>query len=105
LVTTEPQNLPSTTDPYAKGADGVTLLGTRTYTTPTGKTVSMNKYAYSKSGVTGEYWYSSEVPFSIVKSDTKMTVVGKEVNTLMELQDFGTGATSAFTQKDLDKCE
>ena len=104
-ITTEPTNMPSTKDPYANGAEGVTSLGTGTYTTPTGKTVAVNKYKYDKAGVTGEYWYSSQVPFVIVKSETNMTVVGREVNTKMELQDFGTGATSAFAQKDFEKCE
>ena len=105
VITTEPTNMPDTKDPYADGAEGVTSLGTGTYTTPTGKTVSVNKYRYSKGGVTGEYWHSSEVPFVIVKSETNMTVVGREVNTKMELQDFGTGATSVFVQKDFEKCE
>lgn len=104
-ITTEPTNTPNTQDPYANGAEGVTSLGTGTYTTPTGKTVSVNKYKYDKSGMTGEYWYSSQVPFVIVKSETNTTVVGREVNTKMELQDFGTGATSAFAQKDFEKCE
>ncbi len=105
VITTEPTNMPGTKDPYANGAEGVTSLGTGTYTTPTSKTVSVNKYRYSKEGVTGEYWYSSEVPFVIVKSDLNMTVVGREVNTKMELQDFGTGATSTFAEKDFEKCE
>jgi len=104
-ITTEPSNMPGTQDPYANGAEGVTSLGTGTYTTPTGKTVSVNKYKYDKAGMIGEYWYSSQVPFVIVKSETNTTVVGREVNTKMELQDFGTGATSAFAQKDFEKCE
>jgi len=104
-INTEPQNLPATADPYAKGGAGVTALGTGTYTTPAGKTVNVNKYKVNTSGMSGEYWYSSQVPFVMVKSEINTTVAGKEINTKIELRDFGTGATSVFKQADFGKCK
>lgn len=103
-IKTEPQNLPAMADPYAKETDGVTLLGAGTYTTPTGKTVSVSKYKVDVSGTVGEYWYSNQVPFVIARSETNVTVAGKEITSKMELQDFGSGAASAFTDKDFEKC-
>lgn len=114
-VTTKPENTPTNTDPYAydaaNGTHGVTSLGTDSYTTPTGKTVTVVKYKVEMSGTEGEYWYkkgeywySIQVPFVLVKSEVNTTIAGKNATTKMELQDFGTGAMSAFTQKDLEKC-
>lgn len=103
-ITAAPQNLPGESDPYAKGGEGVTYLGTGTYTTPTSKTVSVSKYLVATGNITGEYWYSSKVPFSIVRSETNTTVVGKLITAKTELQDFGKGAASAFKQQDFDKC-
>ncbi|MFH1237776.1 MAG: hypothetical protein V1648_05245 [Candidatus Aenigmatarchaeota archaeon] len=105
-LTTAPNNLPVTSDPYEKPTTGVTQLGTGTYTTPTGKSVAVTKYRTAIGGITGEYWYSGQVPFVLVWSETNMTVAGKDVTSKMELQDFGTsGAISAFTDKNFENCE
>ena len=105
-LTTAPDKMPVLSDPYEKPASGVTQLGTGTYTTPTGKSVTVAKYLTSIGGITGEYWYSSQVPFVLVLSETNMTVADKEITSKMELQDFGTsGAISAFTDKDFENCE
>jgi hypothetical protein len=103
-LTHEPQNLLGNEDPYAKGGDGITSLGTGSFTTKTGKTVAMNKYFVQSGGISGEFWYSNQVPFALVKSETNTTVTGKLITAKTELQDFGSGATSAFASKDFEKC-
>jgi hypothetical protein len=99
------ESLPATANPYQGNAEGVSSLGAGTYTTSSGKTVSVVKYRSNTSGVSGEYWYSSQVPFPLAWSETNTTVAGREVTSVMELQDFGTGASTAFADKDFERCQ
>ncbi len=65
-----------------------------TYTTPTGKTVNVAKFAVSG----GESWVSSQVPFGMVKLvDSGATV--------MYLYDFGTsGAERDISKAEMESC-
>ena len=78
--------------------NNVGIIGTGTYTTPTGKTVSVTKFkdADSKS----ESWVSGEVPFGLAKTidpDGKITTV---------LKDFGTsGAASKISDVEIANCK
>ena len=71
-------------------------IGYGTYTTPTGKTVSVAKF---KSGAT-EMWVSDEVPFGIVK------IADDSIGDLTVLYDFGTtGAVNKISAEDLANCQ
>jgi len=66
-----------------------------TYTTPTGKTVSVAKFAIGG----GETWVSSQVPFGMVK------VVDASEETTMYLYDFGTtGAPRDISKAEMEDC-
>lgn len=66
-----------------------------TYTTPTGKTVSVAKFAIGG----GETWVSSQVPFGMVK------VVDASEETTMYLYDFGTtGAQRDISKAEMEDC-
>jgi len=66
-----------------------------TYTTPTGKTVNVAKFAVSG----GESWVSSQVPFGMVKA---IDASGK---TTMSLYDFGTsGAHRDISKVEMENC-
>lgn len=70
-------------------------LGYGTYTTPTGKTVSVAKFESSE----GEYWISDKVPFGLVKIS-----LGKEDQLI--LNDFGmSGAINKITDMDIANCQ
>ncbi len=70
-------------------------LGYGTYTTPTGKTVSVAKFGTPE----GEYWVSDEVLFGVVK-----VKFGDEEQ--MILNDFGTtGAVNKITSEDIANCQ
>ena len=65
-----------------------------TYTTPTGKTVNVAKFAISG----GESWVSSQVPFGMVKVVASGT-------TTMSLYDFGTsGAQRDISKAEMENC-
>ena len=65
-----------------------------TYTTPTGKTVNVAKFAVGE----GESWVSSQVPFGMVK------VVDSGVE-VMYLYDFGTsGAERDISKAEMESC-
>jgi len=66
-----------------------------TYTTPTGKTVNVAKFAIDG----GETWVSSQVPFGMVK------VVDASEETTMYLYDFGTtGAQRDISKTEMENC-
>lgn len=66
-----------------------------TYTTPTGKTVNVAKFAIDG----GETWVSSQVPFGMVK------VVDASEETTMYLYDFGTtGAQRDISKTEMESC-
>jgi len=66
-----------------------------TYTTPTGKTVNVAKFAIGG----GEAWVSSQVPFGMVK------VVDASEETTMYLYDFGTtGAQRDISKAEMEDC-
>jgi len=66
-----------------------------TYTTPTGKTVNVAKFAID--GV--EEWVSSQVPFGIVK------IIASGGETTMYLYDFGlTGAHRDISKTEMENC-
>ncbi len=66
-----------------------------TYTTPTGKTVNVAKFAIGG----GETWVSSQVPFGMVK------VVDASEETTMYLYDFGTtGAQRDISKAEMEDC-
>jgi hypothetical protein len=66
-----------------------------TYTTPTGKTVNVAKFAIGG----GETWVSSQVPFGTVK------VIDDSGETTMYLYDFGmTGAQRDISKTELENC-
>ena len=66
-----------------------------TYTTPTGKTVNVAKFAID--GV--EEWVSSQVPFGIVK------IIASGGETTMYLYDFGlTGANRDISKAEMEDC-
>jgi hypothetical protein len=65
-----------------------------TYTTPTGKKVTVAKFTSGS----GETWVSSEVPFGLVKTMSAGS-------TRMSLYDFGTiGAKSRIDKEDIEDC-
>ncbi len=67
-----------------------------TYTTPTGKTVNVAKFAIGG----GETWVSSQVPFGMVK------VVNASEETTMYLYDFGTtGAQRDISKAEMENCQ
>ena len=67
-----------------------------TYTTPTGKTVNVAKFAID--GV--EEWVSSQVPFGIVK------IIASGGETTMYLYDFGlTGAHRDISKAEMENCQ
>ena len=67
-----------------------------TYTTPTGKTVNVAKFAIGG----GETWVSSQVPFGMVK------VVDASEETTMYLYDFGTtGAQRDISKEEMENCQ
>jgi len=66
-----------------------------TYTTPTGKTVNVAKFAAGG----GEVWVSSQVPFGTVK------VIDDSEETTMYLYDFGlTGAQRDISKAEMEDC-
>ena len=66
-----------------------------TYTSPTGKTVNVAKFAIDG----GETWVSSQVPFGMVK------VVDASEETTMYLYDFGTtGAQRDISKTEMENC-
>jgi hypothetical protein len=66
-----------------------------TYTTPTGKTVNVAKFAID--GV--EEWVSSQIPFGIVK------IIASGGETTMYLYDFGmTGAHRDISKTEMENC-
>ncbi len=65
-----------------------------TYTTPTGKTVNVAKFATGS-----EVWVSSQVPFGMVK------VIDDSGETTMYLYDFGTtGAQRDISKTEMENC-
>ena len=67
-----------------------------TYTTPTGKTVNVAKFAIGG----GETWVSSQVPFGMVK------VVDASEETTRYLYDFGTtGAHRDISKAEMENCQ
>jgi hypothetical protein len=66
-----------------------------TYTTPTGKTVNVAKFATDG----GETWVSSQVPFGMVK------IINDSGETTMYLYDFGmTGAQRDISKTEMENC-
>ncbi len=67
-----------------------------TYTTPTGKTVNVAKFAIGG----GETWVSGQVPFGIVK------IIASGEETTMYLYDFGTtGAQRDISKAEMENCQ
>ncbi|MGB9598173.1 MAG: hypothetical protein ACPL7B_17935, partial [Candidatus Poribacteria bacterium] len=91
LTPTTPTDIPTGETP-----DNSVKIGTKKYTTPTGKTVEAT--IYKTTTTTGEYesWVSSQVPFWEVKAISNGKV-------LYELYDFGTsGAVRDISKQEME---
>jgi hypothetical protein len=89
----ESPELPETETPgeYDPGLPDITY---GTYTTPTGKTVNVAKFATES-----EVWVSSQVPFGLVKE------INDSDETTLYLYDFGTtGAQRDISKTEMENC-
>jgi len=90
----ESPELPETETP-GEYDPNLTDISYGTYTTPTGKTVNVAKFAIGA----GEEWVSSQVPFGMVK------VVDASGKTTRYLYDFGmTGAQRDISKTEMENC-
>ena len=93
-----PQTNDLPTDPGTVPA-GYKEIGKKKYTTPTGKTVDAIAYQITTQFATIEWWSSSQVPFSDVKTISN----GKVTD---ELYDFGTsGATRDISKQEAENAK